>query len=242
MPIFADTAQASAESVGDLPVPVRRPMEASSQPTTPKRDIPLSTILTTSVGLHLLLIAGLGFGIPVQPQRPRAARAEKPPPPIIENIQLAAPPPPVAARDILRQLPPPTPQDLPMAVPTISAVPSSVSVAFAICAIGPVHLVSDTAEASGADLAPTAVEPHEATGRSLLTPLLNYPPNALYRRITGRVVIEFHTTARGDIVDARVRTGSGHDVLDQAALENLRQGRWVGEAGYFTKTYDFVLR
>jgi TonB family protein len=105
-----------------------------------------------------------------------------------------------------------------------------------------VHLVSDTGDASGTGLAASPAEPTEVSGRSLLVPMLNYPPDALYRRLTGKVVVEFHTTPRGDIVDVRIRSSSGYEALDRAALENLRLGRWVGEAGYFTKTYEFILR
>jgi TonB family protein len=202
----------------------------------------LSTILTTSICLHLLLVGYLGFGVPAELPRLRVVHAPPPPPAIIENIQLEAPPPPKAAREILKDQPQPKDQDLPAPTAAIAAVPSSVSVAFAIRVVGPVRLVSDTGEASGASLAATAAAPEEASGHSLLTPMLNYPPEALLRRLTGRVVVEFHTTARGDIVDARVRAGSGYDVLDRAALENLSLSRWVGEAGYFTKTYEFVLR
>jgi TonB family protein len=132
--------------------------------------------------------------------------------------------------------------DLPAPAVPIAAVPASVKVDFGIQAVGPVQLVATAGEASGAGLAATAALPREAVGRSLLTPVLDYPAAALLRRLTGRVVVEFHTTARGDIIDVRVRTSSGSEILDQAALENIRLGRWVGEAGYFTKTYDFLLR
>jgi TonB family protein len=108
--------------------------------------------------------------------------------------------------------------------------------------VGPVRLVSDASEASGGRLAAAPDIPQEVGGRSLLTPPLSYPADALYRHLTGKVVVEFHTTATGDIVDVRVRSSSGYETLDRAALENIRLGRWVGEAGYFTKTYEFVLR
>jgi TonB family protein len=245
MPTLVEDLPAAAGNLAAIPARTSGGIPAVDRPEKSARNGGqlLSTILTTSVCLHLLIVGYLGFGIPPQTVRPRIARAAPPPPPIIEDIQLEAPPPPPKApREALRDQQPPTAQDLPAAVSAISAVPSTVNVAFGIRVVGPVHLVSDTAEASGTGLVASPAEPTEVSGRSLLIPMLNYPPDALYRRLTGKVVVEFHTTSRGDIVDVRVRSSSGYDVLDRAALENLRLGHWVGEAGYFTKTYEFILR
>jgi TonB family protein len=202
----------------------------------------LAAILTTSICLHLLVVGYLGFGVPAEAHRPHVVRAAPPPPPIIENVQIEAPPPPKAAPQVLRDVPPPEQDQLaPAAV--VAAVPADVAVAFAIKVAGPVRLVSDAAEATGISATPPLPAlPREVVGRNLLTSQVAYPPAALVRHLTGRVVIEFHTSPTGDITDARVRVSSGSELLDQAALENLRQGRWVGDAGYFTKTYDFVLR
>lgn len=202
----------------------------------------LSTVLTTSACLHLLLIGALGWGISKAPQRPKPIRAEVPPPTIVENIQLEAPPPPEAKSEVLRQTDTPPASDLPAPAATIDAVPANAVVPFAIKVAGPVRLVADASAASEGAAPAAVVVPIEATAHSILTPEISYPPEARYRRFSGRVVVEFHTTATGDIVDVRVRASSGHDILDQAAIENLRLGRWIGEAGYFTKTYDFVLR
>jgi periplasmic protein TonB len=202
----------------------------------------LTTILTTSICLHLLIVGYLGFGVPAVVSRPHVVHTAPPPPPIIENVQLEAPPPPPkAAPEVLRDQPPPD-QDLPAPTLAVAAVPANVAVAFAIKVVGPVRLVSDASEASGTALAAPPAVPREVVGRSLLTDTVVYPALALFKHLTGRVVVEFHTTPTGDIVAARIRSSSGYDVLDQAALENLRLGRWVGDAGYFTKTYDFVLR
>jgi TonB family protein len=193
----------------------------------------------------LLLIGYLGFGVPAPVARPRVIHAEPPPPPVIENIELPPdpPPPPKATPQDLRDQPPPPSQDIPAPVAAVAAVPANVAVAFALNVTGPVRLVSDASEASGVvAVAPVAAIPHEVVGRNLLTPPLTYPAVALYKHLTGRVVVEFRTSATGDITEVKVRSSSGEEILDQAALENLRLGRWVGEAGYFTKTYEFVLR
>jgi len=203
----------------------------------------LTAILTSSICLHLLVVGYLGFGAPKEAERPRVVRAAPPPPPLIENVQIEAqPPPPKAPKEVPQNQPPPE-EDLPAPTAAVAAVPANVAVSFAIKVAGPVRLVADAADTTGISATPPLPSvPREVVGRNLLTNQVAYPALALAKHLTGRVVIEFHTTPTGDIVDARVRTTSGSDLLDRAALENLRQGRWVGEAGYFTKTYDFVLR
>jgi len=245
MPTLVDTLQATAGNAAAISAQTPSGFPSIIRPEKAARNGGqlLSTILTTSICLHLLIIGYLGFGVPVETPRPHIVRTAPPPPPIVENIQLEAPPPPPkAAPEALRDQPPPAP-DLPAPAMAVAAVPANVAVAFAIKVAGPVRLVADASDASGAAAAaPLPALPREVVGRNLLTDQLVYPPAALAKHLTGRVVVEFHTTATGDVVDVRIRSSSGSDLLDRAALENLRLGRWVGEAGYFTKTYDFVLR
>jgi TonB family protein len=56
------------------------------------------------------------------------------------------------------------------------------------------------------------------------------------------VLIEFRTSPTGEISGLRVRETSGHAVLDQAALENLRTGRWKGQPGFYVKAFEFTLQ
>ena len=243
MPTLADSLQTATGGLADISPPKTRLLRLVALPETPvrSRDLRLATILTTSASLHLLLVGLLGFGIPTEAPRPHVARAEIPPPPIVENVQIESAQP-KAPVEIPKEQIHRTQDDLPAPAAAISAVSSSVSVAFAIPVTGPVHLVSDASLASGASLAGPIEVPQEVSARSLLTPPIEYPPEALARRLTGKVVVEFRTSARGDILEAKIRSGSGHESLDRAALENLRLGRWAGDAGYFTKTYEFVLR
>jgi TonB family protein len=244
MPTLVESLQENAGNVAAIPVPESN----STHPGVFLEEAAqnggqlLTAILTTSICLHLLIVGYLGYGVPAVTPRPHVVRTAPPPPPIVENVQIEAPPPPPkAAPEVLRDQPPPD-QDLPAPAAAVAAVPANVAVAFAIKVAGPVRLVTDASEASGASAAaPLPALPREVVGRSLLTDQLVYPAAALFKHLTGRVVVEFHTTPRGDIVDAQIRSSSGFDVLDRAALENLRSGRWVGEAGYFTKTYDFVI-
>jgi protein TonB len=208
-------------------------------------------IFTTSLCLHFLIVGILGGHLPKEAAAPREIPAPAPTR-LIEDVKIEAekiPPPPVNRERILDEpLPAPAAKvDLPPIpqVRPITAVAAGVAVDFALRVTGPVTLVSSSAEASGfVGVAPSGpVEIDEATsGRNLLIPVLQYPPKALLHRETGRVQVEFRTSATGDISEAKLRRSSGSDDLDQAALDNLRQGRWTGEAGYFTKTYEFILR
>lgn len=204
----------------------------------------LTSLLTASACLHLLIVGWIGYGAPKHEICHRARHEESPSAPVIENVHLEEPPPPQQSQEITKSsdVVSSTSLNLPAPAAPISAVPANVAVNFAIKVVGPVHLVSTTAESSSSALTNTVALPTEVTGRNLLTPEIAYPPIAKYKHLTGDVVIEFHTTARGDISEVKVRVSSGHAELDQAALENLRLGRWVGEAGYFTKSYHFVLR
>jgi len=252
MSTFVDAKAATAENVAHIPATLRAPSRrrfgsaVSDQPAkgSPKGALLLTSILTTSACLHFLLIGLLGYGTPKPTPRPRAPRPEAPLPAIVENIQLDAPPPPPPAKETPteQELVSPDPTNVPAPVAAIAAVAATVPVDFAIKVAGPVHLVANASQASGGGLPVPVAVPREVVGRNLLTPELTYPPVARYKHLTGRVVVEFRTTSTGDIVDVKIHSGSGHDELDQAALENLRLGRWVGEAGYFTKTYEFILR
>ncbi len=241
------------------PLPVVRPrpraVERPLYPGTSGTDLSLiSSLFVTSISLHLLLIGLVGFGVP---QTPAHGKVSVPPPTqakLIEDVKIEAEPPiqPPPAAKKNDSIPPPQPVaaniDLPplAKIEPIAAVPASVPVAFAIPVNGPARLVSDVANASGAAGGQAAATPvsldDNSQGRDLLLPLLEYPSEALARHLSGTVVIEFRTSPTGEIYDARVRRGSGHAALDDAALENLRHGRWTGEAGYYLKAYQFSLR
>jgi len=234
---------------------------ASGRSTLPHRQTReeslLPKILTTSVVVHFLLVGVLGSGIPKPAVRP--ARAAVPPPTVakvIEDIKLqeeVIPPERPKPIDQDRVLPAP---ELPAAakidlppisqVEPISAVPSSVPVAFGLEVKGRVRLVSDASQASGsiggrALRDPIAIDGDSSQEKNLLLPEVAYPPEALVKRQQGTVLLEFRTSATGEIFDAKVRQSSGYPAIDRAALKNLGQGRWKGTAGYYLKTYEFKL-
>ena len=211
------------------------------------------TLLTTTACIHILVAGISGFGINPDPMR--HTKVEPPPTRILEDVKLEPPlpapkdeappeaPPPISGPALAADIDlPPLPE-----VTEVSAVAANVVVAFALPVSGPVRIVKDAAHASGAvggrrtSSGPISVNTGEAYARFLLLPTLTYPTVALQRRISGSVEVEFKTTPTGEIYDIKVRRSSGHNELDNAALQNMHRGRWTGEAGYFVKNFVFVL-
>ena len=222
---------------------------ASGDPDRSIRRL-LAAVLTTSLGIHLLVVGTIGRGLPADTPRPRVRPAEPAPVHVVENVRLEAPPPPPPPKAVQTVLPDelPAPSSLPDLAPiaAIQAVPATVKVDFAVLATGPVQLVRSVGEASGGRGAAIPEEPvlldGSGTRGSLLSPPLSYPPDARLHRQSGIVVVEFRVNATGDIVDARVQAGSGHGSLDREALKNIRASRFTGRAGIFRYSYEFKLR
>ena len=72
----------------------------------------------------------------------------------------------------------------------------------------------------------------EALDRTLdqLSQTLLYPPEAVRRGLEGEVVVMLELDAAGRIVAASVASGSGHAILDEAALRAARQLGALGPA------------
>lgn len=71
---------------------------------------------------------------------------------------------------------------------------------------------------------------------------LFYPPEAVARGLEGEVVVAVEVDASGRIVDASVVAGSGHALLDEAALRAVqRVGRLPGAARRFLLPVRFRL-
>lgn len=234
-----------------LQVPTVSPRETSSSSSGP-----WSALAVTTATLHLLFAGVLGFGLGEEPVR--APREEKivPPTTLEQPVELTPPPPeekllepppleeapPELATPVVDNLAlPPLPELTPVA-----AVPPNVPVAFAIPVKGPVRLTNDPARATGTvggRGGPVSLDADGRLASNLILPPLSYPPLALQRRIVGQVDIEFRVSVSGGAIDeARVRRSSGFNELDSAALQNLRQGRWLGAPGYYVKTFAFSLK
>ncbi len=226
-------------------------------PPTKATETPLLLrILTTSLVAHLLLVGLLGSGLPKPQVRPKRSAVPPAVATLIEDVKLQEEPPPEELKKPVDQsqvlpapeLPAASTIDLPplSQVETISAVPASVPVAFGIEVKGRVRLVADASQASGAVGGralqdPVTIDGNSSQAKNLLLPQIAYPSDALVRHLQGTVVLEFRTTDTGEINSTKVRTSSGFPILDRAALNNLAQGRWLGRAGYFLKTYEFKL-
>lgn len=247
------TVQALTAGPRSYPGVLSRPAESAAPfPVTEVRGNDLgrllAALLTTSACLHFLIVGFLGHGIPADLPHFKARPADLAPVRVYENVQLdIVPPPPKALPEVLSQAPV-TPTDLPEIgpAPVIAAVQSTAKVDFAILTTEPVRIVNTIAEASaGAALPipdePVALETQSAKGQ-LLSPQLPYPPEAHRRHLSGNVVIEFKTTATGDIYAARVRTSSGHLSIDNHALELVRKSRWTGSTGFFAIPYEYSSR
>ena len=257
--------QTSPLSEAVLPSPFDLTAETAR---TPISDVPFTAlpepatisglllpIITASVAAHLVAVALIGGRLPELPMSGVRKIAHEPVPAIIEEIQIEpAPIEPVALTPTAEPLPSPdappsaaqiAPPVLPEIQP-VAAVPATVPVAFGIQVKGPVKVVSDPTHASGAagggrrPTEPVSVD--TAGARNLLLPEITYPVSAKRNRQTGTVLVEFRTSATGDIGDVRVRQSSGHPTLDRAALENLKRGRWAGAPGFFVKAYEFSLQ
>jgi len=213
------------------------------------------SILTTSAALHLLLVGFLGAGVP----KPSLVRPKPVVPPpsavqLVEEVKIEAEPEAKLPEQIKNEEIPLQPEppaaaniDLPPVseIEPIAAVSSSVPVAFGLEVKGPVRLVSDAAQASGrvgGQHGPVPVSLDDTTGgKNLVVADMVYPAAAQVRRQSGTVLIAFHTTPTGEITDPKIYESSGFPVLDHAALENLKHGRWVGTVGYYLKAYLFKL-
>jgi len=78
----------------------------------------------------------------------------------------------------------------------------------------------------------STLTPASANADYLNNPKPNYPRLARQRHWQGRVLLRVLVTADGRCGELSVYRGSGHDILDEAALEAVRQWRFVpGQRG-----------
>ncbi|MBL8827900.1 MAG: energy transducer TonB [Planctomycetaceae bacterium] len=101
--------------------------------------------------------------------------------------------------------------------------------------------------ASASSIASTADSGASRTPPSVIeNPPPVYPPEALARRLTGRVLIRVRLDDRGHVGDASVYRSSGEPLLDEAALNAVRRWRFQTPGsqflGEFALPVNFVLR
>ena len=172
----------------------------------------------------------------ITPPAPPAAQPQTAPP---------APKPAVLAPKPRPQptpaLPQPTPSPEPAPVVT-EAVPVQATAAPATIE------ASRVAESTAAPPAPARVELPSSDAAYLNNPKPAYPPLSKRLGEQGKVVVRVLIGTDGRAQQAEIRTSSGYDRLDQAALATVRQWRYVPgtrngmpEAMWFNVPINFVL-
>jgi protein TonB len=167
----------------------------------------------------------------ISPPAPEARRPQTPAPP-----RKPEPAPPKA------QVQPPTPQ------PVTATAPSPAVAQAAPAAAAPAAIEASTVVAPAAPPAPARIELPSSDAAYLNNPKPSYP--ALSRRLgeQGKVVVRVLIGVDGTAQQAEIRSSSGYDRLDQAALATVRSWRYtpgrrngVAEAMWFNVPINFVL-
>lgn len=166
---------------------------------------------------------------------PPATEAQKP--------QTPAPPRKPEPAQPKAQVQPPTPQ------PVTAMAPSPAVAQAAPAAAAPAAIEASTvAAAPAAPPAPARIELPSSDAAYLNNPKPSYPP--LSRRLgeQGKVVVRVLIGVDGTAQQAEIRSSSGYDRLDQAALATVRSWRYtpgrrngVAEAMWFNVPINFVL-
>jgi TonB family protein len=76
--------------------------------------------------------------------------------------------------------------------------------------------------------------------RRAFQPLPSYPWVCRKRGQEGMVAIFVRTNEEGKVIESKVQTSSGYDLLDEAALKVIQ--RWVLAEGSVQKTFSIVFR
>lgn len=169
----------------------------------------------------------------ISPPAPPAPQPQTPAPqPVKQEVKPAVKPTPTPP------LPAPTPEPAPVVAPAAPAPAQPAIEASTVAA---------TAAAPQAP-APARIELPSSDAAYLNNPKPSYP--ALSRRLgeQGKVVVRVLIGVDGTAQQAEIRTSSGYDRLDQAALATVRSWRYVpgkrngtAEAMWFNVPINFVL-
>ena len=220
-------------------------------------------IVTTVIGFHLLGLWALQAGllrrtvelvIPVQ----LVAEMIEPPQPVVPPAPPVRPAPPIPTSlpPVPRKPPPPKPKPAPPQAPQPVAIaaPEPTPLAPAtdtdpqpITNAAP-PLPAAAAPSPPATPAPPRVDLPSSSADYLNNPPPPYPPLSKRLGEQGRVVIRARIEVNGSASQAEVRTSSGYERLDQAALQTVKRWRYlpgkragVPEAMWFNIPIQFVL-
>lgn len=223
-------------------------------------------IVTAVVGFHLLGLWALQAGllrravelvIPVQV----LAELIEPPQPVIAPAPPApsAPPTPTQPKPVQRRSAPSKPvapqqsQRQPLATVAAEPAPRAPAVTIAQPITNTAPPMAEVAApapppAPPAPLAPPKVDLPSSNADYLNNPAPPYPPLSKRLNEQGRVVVRVRIEADGTASQAEVRSSSGFERLDQAALQTVKRWRYlpgkrggVPEAMWFNVPINFVL-
>ena len=185
-------------------------MDYAGDTPSPQKIAGIAFVAVLHVAIIYALLNGLGsavvqvFHAPLQAQIIQAVKppSEAPPPPPPPVIN---PPPPYIPPPLIQIAPPPTPPVI--ATVTTQKPPAPAPVAR-----------PQPAKAAGLDPNQSCAAPQ-------------YPEEAEDMGETGTSVVQFLIGADGSVEQSRVASSSGHDQLDEAALQALGQCRFKPAIG-----------
>ncbi len=165
-----------------------------------------------------------------EPAKPQADEKPPPPPPAVKPVP-APKPRPVAKAEPKRPAPPPVPPSAPAVEAAAEAPPSSTAPSAAAAPAAPPAAVAKVDPAPGAT--PPSAEPSDAGSLaqyrlqliSAARKYKRYPRVAMDNNWEGDVVVRMVIGANGMITALSVKSSSGHDVLDQQALEMFKRAK-----------------
>lgn len=217
-------------------------------------------IVTAVVGFHLVALWALHTGLLrralelVIPVQVLAELIEAPQPVVAPASPAPQPPQPVARQQPTKPSPKPAPRAAP--APVAPATPKPAPPLASAITMPPVTTTAPTtatappaAEVSApAAPAPPRIDLPSSSADYLNNPPPPYPPLSKRMGEQGQVVVRTRIEANGTASQAEIRTSSGFERLDRAALETVKRWRYVPgtrggvpEAMWFNIPIRFVL-
>jgi protein TonB len=238
------------------------PAGAARRPALPLPMDRRLLIVTAVVGLHLLGLWALHAGllrravelvIPVQVvaeiiELPQPVVTPAPPAPPTPTPPRPAPPvPPAPRQPVVRPAPQPVAITAPEPAPQApAAVPAPQPVINT--ALPATEVATPVPPAPPAPPAPPRLDLPSSSADYLNNPPPPYPPLSKRLGEQGRVVVRARIEVNGSASQAEIRTSSGYERLDQAALQTVKRWRYlpgkragVPEAMWFNIPIQFVL-
>ena len=215
-------------------------MSASSARASPlRRNL---TVIGAVLMLHVvalwalqtgLLKRAVGLIIPVEV----ISEAVEPPKPVVEVPKLKAPEPPKSVPVQQTQAPHPPPAPVPVAIPDTTPAPNAVT---GTTAPQPAPAPIGTPAGPPGPVAGPKIELPSSNAQYLHNPKPIYPKISKQMGEQGKVVISVLIGTDGTAQDAKIKTSSGFERLDQAALETVKSWHYVpGKRGGVAETMWF---